>query len=123
MADTIAFGALLRKRAELAGRIEHAYTELEGLLADVAALDTTLRLFDPEVQLEAIRPRPLRSPTEWGGRPHVFVRRILDVLRRAGRPVATREITWRLLEEQGFDPGGLKVWIGALITAHEPNES
>ena len=93
MADTIAFGALLRKRAEMAGRIEHAYTELEGLLADVAALDTTLRLFDPDVHLEAIRPRPLRTTEVWAARPHVFVRRVL--------------------EEQGLDPGDPKVWTPA----------
>lgn len=113
MGDTFALAALVRKRAELAGRVEAAYVELERMLADVAGLDSTLRLFDPDVQLEAIRPRPLRVAEVWGARPHVFVRRVLDVLRRAGGPVATREITWRLLEQQGLDPGDPKVWTPA----------
>ena len=47
MGDTFALSALTRKRAELAGRVEVAYAELERLLADIAALDTTLALFDP----------------------------------------------------------------------------
>lgn len=44
MADTIAPGALLRRRAELAGRVEHAHAALERMLADLAGLDTTIRL-------------------------------------------------------------------------------
>lgn len=113
MADTIAPGALIRKRAELAGRVEHAHGELARMLADLAGLDTAIRLFDPDVQLESVRPLPVRACDLWHGRPHVFTRRVLDMLRQAGGPVATRQITWRLLEEQGLDTGDAKVWTPA----------
>ena len=113
MGSSWTVGALARKRAEVAGQIEATYDELERLLVEVAALDTTLRVFDPDVRLDAIRPRPVRCPELWGGRPHVFTRRVLEVLRRAGEPVPTRQITWRLLEEQGLDTGDAKVWTPA----------
>ena len=35
------------------GEIEHARSELDAMLSDLAALDTTLRLFDPEIRLAA----------------------------------------------------------------------
>ena len=60
MANSIALAALVRKRADLAGRIEHAYAWLERMLADLAGLDTTLRLFDPGVRLDAIKLRDVR---------------------------------------------------------------
>ena len=49
MADELAVAALVRKRAELAGRIAHARRELEGMPTGPAALDATLRLFDPGI--------------------------------------------------------------------------
>src|SRR5215208_3127479 len=58
MADEIVVAALVRKRAELAGRIVHARAELDGMLASLAALDATLRLFDASAEPESIRPTP-----------------------------------------------------------------
>jgi hypothetical protein len=100
--DTFAISALVSKRAELAGLIEHARAELDGMIANLGHLDATLRLFDPEIRLDAIRPKAPR-PAADPGRPEIATRMVLDALRRAGEPLSAREIAARLLTEAGSD--------------------
>jgi hypothetical protein len=50
---------LIAKRAELGGRIEFAQAELRQMLIDLDSLDATIRLFDPEIDLVEIKPKPL----------------------------------------------------------------
>src|SRR4051794_39802227 len=94
---TFAIGALVRKRAELAG-----------LTANLCHLDATLRMFDPEIRLDAIRPKAPR-PAADPGRPEITTRMVLDALRRAGEPLSAREIAARLLAELGADAGDAKL--------------
>src|SRR3954453_3059298 len=96
MADDLAAAALVRKRAELAGRIEHMRSELETTVASLAALDATIRLFDPELRPQAIRPRPF-PPRRGPEQPGMRVRNVVGGLRETGRPMTTREIAERLL--------------------------
>src|SRR3954469_4370885 len=106
MPETLATAALVRKRAELAGRIDHARGELDAMLAALAALDATLRLFDSEARPEAIRPKPyppLRGPDS----PGIRARDVLGALRETGRPMTTREIAQRLLGGRGVGDHGL----------------
>ena len=53
---------LIDKRAELAGKIDQKQSLLVALLADLSAIDTAIRLFDPtvrltEITMKAIPPR------------------------------------------------------------------
>src|SRR3954449_4820773 len=96
MGDDLATAALVRKRAELAGRIDHTRSELDAMLASLAALDATLRLFDPEFRPQAIRPRPF-PPRRGPEQPGMRARDVLGALRETGRPMTTREIAERLL--------------------------
>src|SRR3954451_10230015 len=96
MGDELATAALARKRAELAGRIDHTRAELDAMLASLAALDATLRLFDPELRPQAIRPRPF-PPRRGPEQPGMRARDVLGALRETGRPMTTREIAERLL--------------------------
>src|SRR5690348_2602985 len=98
--DTFAISALVRKRAELAGLIELRRAGLETMTANLGHLDATLRLFDPEIRLDAIRPKPPR-PAADPGRPEITTRMVLDALRRAEEPLGAREIARRLLAEMG----------------------
>src|SRR3954468_23913988 len=104
MSDTFAISALVRKRAELAGLIEHRRAELDAMVANLGHLDATLRLFDPEIRLDAIRPKAPR-PAAVPGRPEITTRMVLDALRRAGEPLGVLEIAARLLAEMGADAG------------------
>src|SRR3954454_14202036 len=103
--DTFAIGALVRKRAELAGLVERHRAELDAMTANLGHLDATLRLFDPEIRLDAIRPKASR-PAADPGRPEITTRMVLDALRRAGEPLSAKEIAARLLAEMGVPGGG-----------------
>src|ERR671929_452335 len=102
--DTFAISALVRKRAELAGLVERHRAELDTMLTNLGHLDATLRLFDPEIRLDAIRPKAPR-PAAVPGRPVITTRMVLDALRRAGGPLTAREIAARLLAELGGGRG------------------
>jgi hypothetical protein len=106
--DTFAISALVRKRAELAGLVEHTRAQLDALSANLGHVDATLRLFDPEIRLDAIRPKAPR-PAACPGRPEITTRMVLDALRRAGEPLSAREIAARVLAEIGVDGGDAKV--------------
>ena len=97
-----AVSALSRKRAELAGRIEHTRSELDAMLADLAAVDTTLRLFDPEIRLAEIKPKPY-PPGRGCNSPGMRVRDVLGTMRETGRPMTSAEIAKRLLGARGGD--------------------
>jgi hypothetical protein len=100
MADELAVAALVRKRAELAGRIDHARREMDGMLASLAALDATLRLFDPAIRVESIRPKAHR-PGNGHASPGFETRDVLAALREAPGPLTAREIASRLLTQAG----------------------
>jgi hypothetical protein len=64
--------------------------------ASLTHLDATMRLFDPELRPEEIRPRRRRSCNAWF-RPGECLRLIYDVLRDAPAPVTTRELAERIV--------------------------
>jgi hypothetical protein len=101
MAHDAVVAALARKRGELAGRVKRARGELEAMLAGLAALDATLRLFDPAIEVEAIRPLPCGPRREGAAPLGMRARDLLDVLRAAGRPMTAREVAARLLDAKG----------------------
>jgi hypothetical protein len=64
--------------------------------ADLAHLDATMRLFDPEIRPKDIRPKQLRTRNVWF-RPGECFRLIYDALREATQPVTTRELAERIM--------------------------
>jgi hypothetical protein len=91
MAEAHLVGALRKKRAEIFGRIIGLEKELRQRRADLKHVDATLRLFAPAQSLGKRSGRP-----SWLRRGECS-RLVLDVLRSATQPLATREITERLL--------------------------
>lgn len=49
--------ALVQKRAELSGDIETAHTALKRMIQELEHLDKTLLMFDPDCQVESIKPK------------------------------------------------------------------
>ena len=80
--------ALVKKRAEIAGQIEHVQTVLRQLVIDLDNLDATLRLFAPDIDLEEIHPKPL-PPRNQAFRGEV-IRLLLAALRQSDRPLTTK---------------------------------
>jgi hypothetical protein len=96
MAELHVIGALLNKRAELTGILRQLEQQLVQQRADLAHLDATMRLFDPEIRPNDIRPKQPRARNVWF-RPGECLRLIYDALREATQPVTTRELTERIM--------------------------
>ena len=96
MAESHVIGALQNKRAELAGTLRQLEQQLAGHRANLAHLDATMRLFDPKVQLQDIRPRRVRARNVWF-RQGECLRLIYDALREAAQPVTTRDLAERIM--------------------------
>src|SRR5664279_5714650 len=97
MAEAHVIGALRNMRAELAGIVLSLEQQLVQRRASLTHLDATMRLFDPELRPEEIRPRKQRSCNAWF-RPGECLRLVYDVLRDAPAPVTTRELAERIVE-------------------------
>mgnify|MGYP000853906480 CR=1 FL=1 len=101
---TFTLGGLVRKRAELAGEIEAVQERLTELVRQLEALDATIRIFDADYQIEAIKPKARRPPDNWAKRGEM-TRIILNILRQAAQPLTTRDIALQLMTERALDVG------------------
>lgn len=97
MAELHVVSALKAKRGELAGVIDALQDQLRQAMIDVDHVDSTLRMFEPDIDLDEIRPKPLPP------RHHAFkgqvTRAILAMLRSEG-PMDAKAITIRLMAER-----------------------
>jgi hypothetical protein len=96
MAELHVIAALRDKRSELAGMVMGLERQLAGYRASLMHVDATMRLFDPQLRPEDIRPRQQRTRGAWF-RPGECLRLIYDVLREAPEPVTTRELAARIM--------------------------
>jgi hypothetical protein len=96
MAEPHVIGALRNKRAELAGALRQLEQQLARERTNLAHLDATMRLFDPNVRPKDIRPRQRRAHNAWF-RQGECLRLIYDELREATQPLTTRELTERIM--------------------------
>lgn len=97
MADLHVVSALRDKRAQLAGQIDALQDQLREAMIAVDHVDSTLRLFVPDIDLDEIKPKPLPP------RHHAFkgqvTRAILAMLRKEGAMDA-KAITLRLMADR-----------------------
>ena len=96
MGELHVIGALQRKRAELAGMLRQLEQQLVQQRANLAHLDATMRLFNPDIRPNEIRPKQPRARNAWF-RPGECLRLIYDELREATQPVTTRELAERIM--------------------------
>ena len=97
MAELHVVSALRNKRSELAGIVGRLEQQLLTHRASLTHVDATRLLFDPDSRPQEIRPRRQRARNSWF-RPGECLRLIYDVLRDAPQPVATRELTERIMQ-------------------------
>ena len=101
MAEPHVICGLRDKRAELAGMVNRLEQQLVQHRASLMHLDATMRLFDPDLRPEEIRPRQLRAHNDWF-RPGECLRLIYDVLRDAAQPMTTRNLSGRIMVAKGI---------------------
>ena len=96
MAEPHVISSLRGKRSELAGLVLQLEHQLVQHRTSLAHLDATMRLFDPDIQPQDIRPRQQRPRSAWF-RQGECLRLIYDELRDAPQPLTTRELAVRIM--------------------------
>ena len=91
----------VKRRAELAGEAENLRIRLAQIATDMGHLDAVIRQFDPEYDLGAIRAK--RPRTQGAAGRGEMSRFIMKVLRETTEPLATCDVTRRLMAERGQD--------------------
>ncbi|QKS28114.1 MAG: hypothetical protein HT579_11885 [Candidatus Accumulibacter similis] len=103
MAESHVVAALITKRAELAGLIEHHRKEMGRLADDLAHLDATLKLFSPKIDLRTIRAKAHRVRNRFF-RPGECQRMVLDIFHEAqGGALSSRQIGEALTARRGLE--------------------
>jgi hypothetical protein len=101
MAELHVIGALRNKRAELAGMLRQLEQQLAQQRANLAHLDATMQLFDPDIRPKDIRPKQPRARNAWF-RPGECLRLIYDQLREATQPVTTRALAEQIMRAKAI---------------------
>ena len=92
---------LVKKRAEIAGEVEHLQATLCELLIALDNLDATIRLFDPNYKVENIRPKS--RPPVYKAMLGDMTRVVLGMLREVKGPLWTKQITLHVMAYRGID--------------------
>ena len=94
--------ALTRKRADIAGQIEHRQRSLRHLIAQLGHVDAAIRILNPDFDIGAIRSKPV--PSRHAAFKGEVTRIVLDILRDAARLVTSREIAVELMRQRALNP-------------------
>ena len=101
MAESHVITALVSKRAELAGLLEHHEEAIQQLRDDITAIEASIKIFKPDYDLHTIKAKAYRATNEYF-QPREANRLILEVLREAGEPIDTGKITKRIAAKKGY---------------------
>lgn len=100
LGNRYALAALKDKRATLAGEIAALKKQLAWKAEQLAHVDATIAVFDPAYDAATQKLKRPRKRVKLY-RQGELSRSVIDVLRRAGKPLSTPEIVSRLMEAQG----------------------
>ena len=92
---------LLRRRQEIADKLEIVQSQVRQLVLGLDALDSTLRLFRPGVEIGVVRIKPV--PRRHAAIRHESTRLVFSVLRDAAGPLTTRELARAIMEVRGMN--------------------
>ncbi|WP_457747809.1 hypothetical protein [Sulfurimonas sp.] len=91
MAESHVMSALIKKRSELSGEIEHYEKLLKECRENLASIDKTIHIFDENYDLRTIKSkRVVRNSYFSSGE---ATKMVLDVLRTTDKPLKTDEIS------------------------------
>ena len=100
MANEHVVSGPMPKRAEISGQIETMQRETRALLTAIDHIDTAIRLFDPNADLDDIRPKiPPRHSAFRCEVPRI----VLNTLRKSAKPLPVSEITLHVLAGRGLN--------------------
>jgi hypothetical protein len=95
---------LVRLHADIGGRILDNKRQAERLAADAVAVESVIKMFDPEFNARTVAARRRVTGNPWFKRGTMF-RSALDILRAAKAPMTVREIVDAMMTAKGItDP-------------------
>lgn len=113
---------MLKKRAELEGKIEARRHELNAMLADLDHMVSAIKLLAPEKspELLPIKRKDKDQDFQW----NELTRRIFDTLRKADEPMTSRQIAESLAEAKSLptDRRFIKLLVDRVINALKRQE-
>ncbi|MCR5873968.1 hypothetical protein LRS10_08795 [Phenylobacterium sp. J426] len=89
---------LREKHSEIAGQIEHTRAVLARLVADLEAVEHTIRLFDPDAELPRAKPVPSPHAAFKGE----MRRDVMAALRTCGEPATSLWLARKILAGRGL---------------------
>lgn len=98
--DNVVSG-LLRRRQELADRLDIVQGQVRQTVIELDAIDVTIRLFRPDAEIGVVRVKPI--PRRHAALRGESTRMMLGALREAGEPLTTRGIVRRVMEARGMN--------------------
>jgi hypothetical protein len=93
--------ALIKLHAELGGSIQANKKAAEKLAADMLHVEAVIKMFAPSFNVSGIAVKRRNRDNPWFKRGTMF-RAAVDVLRKADRPMTTREIFLAMLDAKGI---------------------
>ena len=101
MAEPHVLSGLKAKRVEIASQIEGLQLHIRQLVIDLENIDSTLLIFDPSIEMKAIRVRRRLPPPQNGLRFNIG-RFLLATFRQASEPTTTHELALLVMAERGL---------------------
>jgi hypothetical protein len=100
---------LIRKRAEIAGELEAAQNRVRQLIIDIDIdnVDATIRIFEPDIDLDEIRPKPL--PPRHAAFKGEISRAILGASRESGEALTVKDLTPRVMADRSLNTADLRL--------------
>lgn len=102
MAETHVISGLVSKRSELAGLLSHYRKEISKISEELSHIDHTIKIFNPEYDLRAIRTKQYRKKNKFfkNGEGN---RLVLEILRDSKDSISTSEITQEAIKRKPFN--------------------
>ena len=92
---------LVAKRAEITGQLEANRSEHLKLVSDLKVVDDTIRLFEPQVDLTLVRPKPV--PVEHAAERGRVTGAVYDALREATTPLTALDLALMIMRQRQLD--------------------
>lgn len=102
MAESHVISGLIAKYSELAGEIDYHQKTIKQIKVKIEAVETAIKLFDPDYDLRTIKTKAMRSKNQYfkHGESNTL---LLDVIRDADRDISTTDIVKEIAERKRVD--------------------
>lgn len=103
MSEPHVISALVAKRSELSGLVEHYMQEIKRMDVDLHHIDASIKLFDPDYDLRTIKIKQHRKVNLYFKHGE-SARLVLDVLREVGGVMSTEAVALAIIQKKRLDP-------------------